>query len=221
MYQDDEMGAIMKKGVEDQLAVYNMKLSAAESYKRGATDFSSQIAKLKKADVQLVVLATVIRETVGALKEANKLKWKVDMAGMTPAFTKYVLGLCMKAGFSPDGFYCAAQTPYIYEDSQLQTVRDWWKKHVEWYGKEPDMPTTAGYAGLHFFSVAAERAGKDLTREKFIDAMEQFRDEPDPTFGGAPITFTSTSHQGGNSVFMSQVQGGRFVKISDFIDYRK
>jgi branched-chain amino acid transport system substrate-binding protein len=54
MYQDDEMGAIMKKGVEDQLTAYNMKLMAAESYKRGATDFSSQIAKLKKADVQLV-----------------------------------------------------------------------------------------------------------------------------------------------------------------------
>jgi ABC-type branched-subunit amino acid transport system substrate-binding protein len=207
--------------VEDQLAFYNMKLTAAESYKRGATDFSSQIAKLKKADVQLVVLATVIRETVGALKEANKLEWKVDMAGMTPAFTSYVPGLCLKAGFSPDGFYCTGQTPYIYEDSPIQTVRDWWKKHVEWYGKAPDMPTTAGYSGLHYFAVAAERAGKDLTREKFIDAMEQFRDEPDPTFGAAPITFTSTNHQGAYSVFMSQVQGGKFIKISDFIDYRK
>jgi branched-chain amino acid transport system substrate-binding protein len=198
-----------------------MKMTAAESYKRGATDFSSQIAKLKKADVQLVVLATVIRETVGALKEANKLEWKVDMAGMTPAFTSYVPGLCLKAGFSPDGFYCTGQTPYIYEDSPIQTVRDWWKKHVEWYGKAPDMPTTAGYSGLHYFAVAAERVGKDLTREKFIDALEQFRDEPDPTFGAAPITFTSTNHQGGYSVFMSQVQGGKFIKISDFIDYRK
>ena len=44
MYQDDEMGAIMKKGVEDELAAASMSLTAAESYKRGATDFSSQIA---------------------------------------------------------------------------------------------------------------------------------------------------------------------------------
>ena len=87
MYQDDEMGAIMKQGVEDQLAMYNMKLASAESYKRGATDFSTQIAKLRKADVQAVVLATVIRETVGALKEANKVGWEVDMGAHTPAFT--------------------------------------------------------------------------------------------------------------------------------------
>ena len=221
MYQDDEMGAIMKKGVEDQLATYNMKMAAAESYKRGATDFSSQIAKLKKADVQLVVLATVIRETVGALKEANKLGWKVDMCGMTPAFTKLVPGLCMRAGFSPDGFYCTSQTPMVSEDSPLKTVRDWWQRHKKMFGKDPDQPTIAGYSGIYFFSVAANRAGRDLTREKLVDALETFRNQTEPYFGSAPLTFTSTSHQGGFAVFMARVKGGKFIKISDFIDFRK
>ena len=221
MYQDDEMGAIMKKGVEDQLAVYKMKLIAAESYKRGATEFSTQISKLKKADVQLVVLATVIRETVGALKEANKLDWKVDMCGMTPAFTNYVIGLSMKAGFSPDGFYCSGQTPYPYADSPRPSVQAWWKRHVEMFGKEPDFPTIAGYAGIEYFRIAAEMVGRDLTREKFIDALESFKNVPDEIFGGAPITFTSTSHQGAYQVFMGQVKGGKFIKISDFIDFRK
>jgi ABC-type branched-subunit amino acid transport system substrate-binding protein len=221
MYQDDEMGAIMKKGVEDQLAVYNMKLIAAESYKRGATEFSSQIAKLKKADVQLVVLATVVRETVGALKEANKLGWKVDMAGLTPTNTKFVILLSMKAGFSPDGFYSAAQTPYPYPDSPRPKVQEWWKNHVKMFDKEPDFPTLAGYNGIEYFRIAAEKVGRDLTREKFIDALETFREVPDPIFGGAPITFTSTSHQGAYDVFLTQVKGGKFVKVSDFIDFRK
>jgi ABC-type branched-subunit amino acid transport system substrate-binding protein len=221
MYQDDEMGAIMKKGVVDQLATYKMKLAAAESYKRGATDFSSQISKLKKADVQLVVLATVIRETVGALKEAKKLGWNVDMCGMTPAFTKYVPLLCKKAGFSPDGFYCTGQTPMVYADSPLPTVRAWWKRHVEWFGKDPDLPTAAGWGALNYFEIAAKRMGRDLTREKFIDALETFRNVPDETFGGAPVTFTSTYHQGADQAFMSQVRGGRYIKISGFIDYKK
>lgn len=221
MYQDDEMGAIMKKGVEDQLATYNMELTAGESYKRGATDFSSQIAKLKKADVQLVVLATIIRETVGALKEAKKLGWEVDMCGMTPAFTKFVPLLCKKAGISADGFYCTAQTPMVYADSPRPQVREWWKRHVEWFGKDPDLPTAAGYSGVHYFAIAAEKVGRDLTREKFIDALESFRDVPDEIFGGPPITFTSTNHQGADQVFMSQVKGGKYVKISDFINYRE
>jgi ABC-type branched-subunit amino acid transport system substrate-binding protein len=221
MYQDDEMGAIMKKGVEDQLAVYNMKMAAAESYKRGATEFSSQIAKLRKADVQAVVLATIIRETVGALKEANKIGWKVDMGGMTPTFTKYVPGLCLKAGFSPDGFYATGQTPYIYADDPRPQVQEWWKRHVKWFGKEPDMPTIAGYAGLMYFEIAAKMVGKDLTREKFIDAMNSFRDVPDPLFGGPPLTFTDTNHQGPDRVFVAEIKNARYVKITDFIDFRK
>jgi ABC-type branched-subunit amino acid transport system substrate-binding protein len=220
MYQDDEMGAIMKSGAEDQLAVYNMKLKSAESYKRGATEFSSQIAKLRKADVELVILATIIRETVGALKEAKKIGWKVDMAGMTPTFTKYVPLLCKKAGFSADGFYASAQTPMVYPDSPRKTVRDWWQRHVKMFGKDPDLPTSAGYAALYYFEVAAKKVGRDLTREKFIDALESFRDIPDPTFGGPPLTFTSTNHQGADRVFISQVKGGKYIKITDFINYR-
>jgi branched-chain amino acid transport system substrate-binding protein len=221
LYQDDEMGAIMKKGVEDQLAAQGMKLTAAESYKRGATEFSSQIAKLRKADVQLVVLATVIRETVGALKEAKKIGWEVDMCGMSPAYTKYVPLLCKKAGFSADGFYCTGQTPMVYKDSDLPTVREWWKRHVDWFGKDPDLPTTAGYAGVHYFAIAAERAGKDLTREKLVDALETFREEPDQIFGGPPYTFTSTNHQGAFYANMNIVKGGKYVVIESNLFYKK
>jgi ABC-type branched-subunit amino acid transport system substrate-binding protein len=214
LYQDDEMGAIMKKGVEDEVAAQGLKLTAAESYKRGATDFSSQIAKLRKADVQLVVLATVIRETVGALKEAKQIGWNVDMCGMSPAYTKYVPGLCLKAGFSADGFYCVGQTPMVYKDSNMKTVQDWWTRHVEWYGKDPDLPTTAGYAGVHYFAIAAQKVGPDLTREKLIDVMETFRDEPDEIFGGPPYTFTSTNHQGAFYANMTIVKNNRFEVIA-------
>jgi len=219
MYQDDEMGDIMKKGVEDQLATYHMEMSGAESYKRGATEFSSQIAKLRKAEVEVVILATVIRETVGALKEANKIGWDVDMCGMVPSHTKLVPQLAAKSGFSADGFYCGTQTPYPYPDSPLATVREWWKRHVEWYGKEPDLPTSSAYRGVYFFGIAAKRAGKDLTREKLIDAMETFRDEPDAIFGGVPHTFTPTNHQGPSGVLIQQVRKGKFVTISDRIYY--
>jgi len=220
LYQDDEMGAIMKKGVEDQLKALGMKLTAAESYKRGATEFSSQIAKLKKADVQVVILATVIRETVGALKEAKKIGWDVDMAGMSPAYNIYVPLLCKKAGFSPDGFYCTGQTPYPYPDSPRPAVREWYKRHKEWFGKNPDLPTTAGYAALDFFAKAAKKAGCDLTREKLIDAMESMGAVPDDVFGGPSTKFTSTSHQGTDQAILFQLQKGRWVPISEPMGYK-
>ncbi|MBU2548615.1 MAG: ABC transporter substrate-binding protein [Proteobacteria bacterium] len=221
MYQDDEMGSIMLQGVKDQLKEQGMTLVAGESYKRGATEFSSQIAKLRKADVEVVVLATIIRETVGALKEAKKIGWDVTMVGLSPTFTKFVPLLCQKAGFSPAGFYSVGQTPMVYADSHLQTVRDWWKKHKEWFGKDPDLPTTAGYAGLHYFSIAANIVGRDLTREKFIDAMETFRNVPDEIFGGPPYTFTPKDHQGAYYARVNVVDDqGRFVSVSDNLYYK-
>ncbi len=220
MYQDDEMGAIMLKGLQDQLGVYGMKLVAAESYKRGATDFSSQIAKLKKADCRLVVLATVIRETVGALKEARKLGWKVDMCAMVPAFTQYVPMLSKKAGFSADGMYCTGQTPMVAPDSPIDFVRKWWKRHQAWYGKPPQQQTAIGYSVINAFTIAAEKAGRNLTRETLIEALETFKDVPDP-FGGPSVTYTKTRRLGADRVFMSRIQGGKFVILSDLIDYRE
>jgi ABC-type branched-subunit amino acid transport system substrate-binding protein len=221
LYQDDEMGAIMLKGVKDQLAVHKLDLTAAESYKRGATEFSSQIANLKKADVEMVVLATVIRETVGAWRESRKIGWNVDMCGMTPAFQQMTINLPKEAGSSPDGLYCAGQTEYPYSDSPRATVREWFKRHVDWYGKSPDQPTTAGYAGVHYFAIAAQKVGRDLTREKLIDALETFRDVPDDIFGGPPMTFTKDNHQGAFNVYMFQVKGDKWAKISDILDFRK
>jgi branched-chain amino acid transport system substrate-binding protein len=215
MYQDDEMGAIMKKGFEDQLVFHKIKPLAMESYKRGDTVFSTQISKLQKADVQVVVLATVIRETVGALKEIKKLNWNVVAVGMSPTYTHTVLDLCQKAGFSANGYYATGQTPYVYPDSSLATVRAFCKKHKEWYGKDPDLPTSAGYVGIDFFAKVAAKVGKDLTREKWIDAAEHYGVYKDETFGGVDVIFTPTNHQGAFGAILTQVQGDKFVKVAD------
>jgi branched-chain amino acid transport system substrate-binding protein len=215
MYQDDEMGAIMKKGFEDQLAAHKLKSLAEESYKRGDTVFSTQISKLQKADVQVVVLATVIRETVGALKEIKKLNWNVIAAGASPTYTHTVIDLCQKAGFSANGYYASGQTPYVYPDSPYPSVKAFCKKHKEWFGKEPDLPTAAGYVGLDFFIKVAQKVGKDLTREKWIDAAEHYGVYKDEIFHGVDVTFTPTNHQGSFGAILTQVQGDKFVKVAD------
>ncbi|MEE8398233.1 MAG: ABC transporter substrate-binding protein [Desulfobacterales bacterium] len=215
LYQDDEMGAIMTQGIRDQLAIHNLELISAESYKRGATEFSSQIVKLRRAKVDIVVLATVIRETVGALKEANKLGWEVVMAGMSPAYTMMVVDLCRNAGFSADGLYATGQSPYPYVDSTTPGVADWVRRHQQQFGKEPDLPTTAGYSALDFFQQAAEKVGRDLTREKLIDTIETMGTVKDRNFGGPDTVFTPTNHQGVFDAIMFQVRNGRFEKIAD------
>ena len=218
MYQDDDLGAPIKQGMEDQLRVHNLPLVAV-SYKRGATDFSSQIGKLKKADVQFVVLGTSLRETVGALKEARKINWKVDMGGTASSFSSFVIDLSLAAGFSPDGYYAVAVGPYVYPDSPLEKIRALCEKFKQWYGEYPQQQVRAGLTGISFFAAFAEKVGRDLTREKWIDAAESYGVWKDEKFAGADIEFTPTNHQGGFDGILHQIQNNRFVKIAD-ISYR-
>jgi branched-chain amino acid transport system substrate-binding protein len=221
LYQDDEMGIVMKQGVEDQLATTNLKLLAAESYKRGATEFSTQIAKLNKAEPQVIMLATIVRETVGAMREAKKIGWNVEFCGQGTAYSKVIPDLAQKSGISADGLYVGAYAAYPYEDSPLPTVREWFKRHKEWFGVGPDMPAVTGYQAVLYFSMAAEKAGRDLTREKLVDALETMNYVKDPVFGGSPLILTPKSHLGVYHIFMTQLKEGKFVKISDIISHSK
>ena len=221
LYQDDEMGAIMKKGVEDQLKKYGMELTAAESYKRGSVEFSTQMSKLKKAGVDMVVTATVIRETVGALAAARKLQWEVDMCGMSPAYTSYIPYLAGKAGFSADGYYAAGQTPYIYPDHESSKAREFYVNYKKMYNKAPDLPSTAGYGLINNFAITAEAVGKDLTREKFVDQLETWRNVPDDIFNSPPTTFSPESHKGVSQAYIFQLQNNKWTKIMGPISFEE
>ncbi|MCW8226450.1 ABC transporter substrate-binding protein, partial [Verminephrobacter eiseniae] len=63
IYQDDEFGLEVMRGGAAALKTLGLEFTEKTTYKRGATDFSSQVAKMKSAGCDLVILGTVIRET--------------------------------------------------------------------------------------------------------------------------------------------------------------
>ena len=84
MFQDDEYGKNVLDGFTQQLAAMKIKSGTETSYKRGVSDFSAQVARMKADGCDLVVLGTVIRETIGAMTEARKIGWTVDFLGAGP-----------------------------------------------------------------------------------------------------------------------------------------
>jgi branched-chain amino acid transport system substrate-binding protein len=220
--QDDEMGETLIRAATDQLATYNLKPVAVERYKRGDTEFSSQIAKLKKADVQLVALGTVLRETVGAWKEAKKIGWDVDMCTLKQCCNFYVPLLCKKAGVSPEGLYSTVMCHFPHENSDLPYVSHFYKKYKEVYNQPADGPSFSGPIALHYVEVALKKAGPDLTREKFVEALETFNNYKAGKLGMVPLTYTNTDHTGMTGVYVVQFSKGLYRTVSDgVIDFRK
>jgi len=219
LYQDNDQGIEVLKGVKEQLATYDMKPSAAEPFKRGATTFSSQIAKLRKADVQVIVLAGVIREPVAALKEIHTIGWKVDLCCTSASMSHYVPILAKKSGISADGMYVMSSYPDPLTTKE-PFLKAWAQRYKEWFGKPSTLTAYPGYDSVHWFGIAAERAGRNLTRENLIDALETFRNVETP-LGGPPVTFTNKSHLGSKYYFMARVKGMMYERISDWISYEE
>jgi len=90
IYQDDEFGIDALRGAEAALAGLRMQLTETTSYKRGATDFSSQVARMKAARCDLVALATVIRETIGVIAESRKTGFNPTFLATVAAYHELV-----------------------------------------------------------------------------------------------------------------------------------
>src|ERR1700712_5315655 len=72
IYQDDEFGLEVLRGGEAGLKTMGIEFAEKTSYKRGATDFSSQVARMKSSGCDFVLMGTIIRETIGTIAEARK-----------------------------------------------------------------------------------------------------------------------------------------------------
>ncbi|MDU8356939.1 ABC transporter substrate-binding protein, partial [Pseudomonas syringae pv. actinidiae] len=121
LHQDDEYGKNVLDGFNQQLAAMKVQPASTTSYKRGASDFSAQVAKMKADGCDLVVLGTVIRETIGAMNEARKLGWDVTFLGATPTNVLEVPALGKEA---VEGLYAASGFEIPYEDTAKGKVKD-------------------------------------------------------------------------------------------------
>src|SRR5690606_5002797 len=102
IYQDDEFGLEVLRGAEAGLKAAGMEIAEKTTYKRGATDFSSQVARMKAASCDFVVLGTVIRETIGVIGESRKTGFNPTFLGSSAAYTELIHKL---GGKAMDGLY--------------------------------------------------------------------------------------------------------------------
>ncbi|UUZ70348.1 ABC transporter substrate-binding protein [Polaromonas sp. P2-4] len=91
--QDDDLGTELMSGVDAAIKQIGKTVIERTTYKRGATDFSSQVARLKGAGCDTVVLGTTLRETVGAVNEAKKVGYSPDFVAISSAYTHLLVKL--------------------------------------------------------------------------------------------------------------------------------
>src|SRR5690606_35660364 len=212
LYQDDDFGLEVVRGAEHQLKEMGSELIARTTYKRGATDFSSQISRLKAAGCDSVVLGTIVRETVGVVTEARKLGFEADFVGSTAAYGDQIHKL---GGEAMNGFMAASFVNQPYADSDSPALNEWFKRYRERTGEDPGVFSVYGYQMVDWFATAAENAGPDLTTDAYIATLES-KPFPQDIFGTAQISFTPTRHLGLESIRLSKIVDGKWQPMTEF-----
>jgi branched-chain amino acid transport system substrate-binding protein len=213
MYQDDEFGLEVKRGAEDGLKAAGMSLAVETTYKRGATDFASQMQKLASEQCDMVVMGTIIRETIGGIATAKRLGFNPTFVGSSAAYTDLIHKL---GGPAMNGFYAAMTVQNPYTDEASQPIRFWANKYKTKFNEDPTVFSVYGYTVIDAFLRAAGKAGNNLTTESFIKAMDTMTIPPD-IFGSAEMTFGPQKRLGSNATRYSQLVDNRWKVVSEYM----
>ena len=66
---------------------------------------------------------------------------------------------------------------------------------------------------------ALDDAGKDLSVEALVAALDKIKDYRDPLASGTTVSFGPAQRLGTSRVFISQIQDGRWKRVSDDLAY--
>jgi branched-chain amino acid transport system substrate-binding protein len=212
IYQDDEFGLEVQRGAEAGLKTIGMEVAEKTTYKRGATDFSSQVAKMKGAGCELVVLGTIIRETIGTIGESRKTGFSPVFLGSSAAYTDLIHKL---GGPAMNGLYAAMGTQHPYLDEASQPIRFWANKYKTKFNEDPTVFSAYGYNIIDAFARAAGKAGQNLTTDSFIKSMDTLV-IPQDIFGSAEASFGPKKRLGSNAARLSQIVDGKWKVVSDY-----
>ena len=210
IYQDDDFGKEIRDAVVAQAKASGMEIVAEAGYKRGDTVFSSQVARARQGNPDLVLLGTIVRETVGVMTEAKKLGWKPDFLVTQAGCNQSVADLGRD---NTEGLYALCQYVPFDFDNEPPAVKAWMVRYEKRFNVKPDVSAAMTYDMQKLTALALERAGKEVTVDNFIKASESIRNWQN-IFGSPPLTFGPNQRVGSHTAVLTQIQAGKFKRVS-------
>src|SRR4029453_7436217 len=212
LYQDDEYGKPFLATIEKDRGRCGLNLTAPETVKPGAADVSAPVSRLKAAKPDVTFLVLVPGPAALALRARQKIGWTDTLMVSTGPLTdeKY-LAIAADAATGVEGlsFWPDPAT------SDLQGVKLYRAYMLKYFPKnEPNRHSLAGYFAGMLFTEAAMRAGRNLTRESLITALESIKGFES---GILPPLTIGPDHETQKQGIWVRVESARFKPLTDWL----
>ena len=202
-YQNDGFGKSGLDGVTAALKKHNLAPSAVATVERNSTEVASAVDAIAKTKPQTVIMVTLYKPTAAFVKAMKAAGQRPMYMTLSPVGTEQ---LVKELGADARGIGISQVMPYPWNDI-VPVVRD--------YQKLIGNKASSSYYGIEAYIMARitvdalRRAGKDPTREKYMEALESTNMD----LGGFRVTFSPSNRQGSRFVEMTVIgPGGKILR---------
>jgi branched-chain amino acid transport system substrate-binding protein len=186
---------------------YNVTPAAAERYNPGDQDFTAQLLRIKNANPDSLLIYAFAQDAGIIVRQAKELGLNLKLFGGGGTSTAL---LQRGAGEAAVGFVSVLVVPETPEYSTIPEIVAYREKlKAAFYpgGFPPGRPSEydlAAYAAAKVTEAALEKLGRSVTREAFVDALEQLKNlETGVAF---PVSYSKDNHEGTTKVEIIRVR---------------
>jgi ABC-type branched-subunit amino acid transport system substrate-binding protein len=205
-YQDDAYGQAGLKGVEIAMTKRSLKISALGKVERNTTKVQEAVKTIDAAKPDAVVMISAYTSIAEFVREMRK-------AGSVAQFhnVSFVGSKALSDALKEEGYGVAISQVVPFPWSPAVPVVKEYQQVLKQAGN-----TDYNFSSLEGFIVAKvmveglRRAGRDLTREKLVNALESMNNVD---LGGFNVSFSPTNHSGSKYVDLTMIgRQGKFLK---------
>jgi len=210
LVQDDAYGQNYYDGLVQGLGAAKSKIVDVEKYDPTQTDISAQVVKLKAAGANVLVIFALPTQTITALVVTTKIGWKpttfINNVSESPLF----MYLAQKSGANVDGDITSDYL-YDYFNNPNSATTKLFKSIVAKYDPSAnplDINIEYAFANAWTLVYALKQAGKDPTRQSFMDALTHLNVTNPFLYAGTKMVTTPTERFPIDQQILAQYQNG-------------
>jgi ABC-type branched-subunit amino acid transport system substrate-binding protein len=217
IYQSDAFGEAVLSGVKAALAKHNSNPVALGTFARNTLDVDNGIKTVMKAHPDAVILAGPYAPVAKILVSAHGQAWRPIFVTVSFVGTEALINA---AGADAEGVAITQVVP-PYDRTDLATVR-LYRSCLEKYmsNASPSFVSFEAFVDAMVMAEGLKRAGRDLTREKFVDALEGLKDVDMGLGPQMRLHYSATGHHGFTSVYPTVVRNGKPIVFGDWKSMR-
>jgi branched-chain amino acid transport system substrate-binding protein len=203
--QSDEYGATGAASITERLKELKMAPAATEVFNAADTDFSSQVLRVRSANPDVIIVYGYPAPSAIITRQLREMGVKAEIIGSSATSNQNYPQLVGKIGA---GAKFVAQMKDLPESDapQMKKFREAFEKRFPDLARQgrPATSDALGYGGALTMIEALRRAGKDLTREGYMKALESL-DNYDNGIS-LPVTLTATNHEGNSKMYIAVIK---------------